>query len=152
MMKPGAILKRFLGLLRETLGRWRADQAPRMAAALAYYTTFSIGPISLMFKVVPDAKTRWNEVWLGGGLTAFFFVLGKILIGLYLGKSGLATRYGAAGSLVIFLAWIYYSAQIFLAGAEFTRTLAERHRGAVRPAEDAQPISIEKVASAPGRK
>jgi membrane protein len=71
---------------------------------------------ALMFKVVPDARLRWRDVLGGGALTAALFTIGKILIGLYLGKSGTAGKYGAAGSLAVFLIWIYYSAQILLMG------------------------------------
>jgi membrane protein len=98
----------------------------------------------LIFKIVPDARLRWDDVMLGGGLTAALFTVGKILIGLYLGKSGVAGKYGAAGSLAVFLIWIYYSAQILFLGAEFTRAWARRHGGPVPPDSDARRVKREK--------
>ena len=76
---------------------------------------------ALLFKVLPSAVVPWRDVWLGSVITAILFSVGKFMIGLYLGNSGIASSYGAAGSLVVILVWIYYSAQILLFGAEFTR-------------------------------
>src|SRR6185436_19349009 len=72
---------------------------------------------AMMFKELPDARTRWRDVWLGAVLTAVLFTIGKWLIGLYLGHSALASGYGAAGSFVILLMWLYYSSQVVLLGA-----------------------------------
>ncbi|MBZ5586917.1 MAG: YihY/virulence factor BrkB family protein, partial [Acidobacteriia bacterium] len=85
-----------------------------------------------MFAVLPDAKIRWRDVWLGAWITSVLFTVGKFLIGLYLGHSGAATAYGAAGSLVLVVLWIYYSSIILLLGAEFTEVWATRN-GAVQP-------------------
>lgn len=85
---------------------------------------------ALIFKVLPDAHIQWKDVWLGAVLTAALFTIGKFLIGLYLGKSALSSTYGAAGSLVIILIWVYYSSQILFFGAEFTQVYAE-HRGKI---------------------
>jgi membrane protein len=79
-----------------------------------------------IYKILPDADLAWRDVWIGAALTAVLFTLGKYLIGLYLGSSGMSTTYGAAGSLAVFLIWIYYSAQIFYFGAEFTQVYARR--------------------------
>jgi membrane protein len=95
---------------------------------------------ALIFKVVPDARTRWGDVWLGAAITAALFTAGKFLIGLYLGKSGVSGRYGAAGSLVVFLIWIYYSAQILFLGSEFTRVWAEVRGKGVAPDPDAERV------------
>ena len=76
---------------------------------------------ALLFKVLPSAVVPWRDVWLGSVITAILFSVGKFVIGLYLGNSAIASSYGAAGSLVVILVWIYYSAQILLFGAEFTR-------------------------------
>ncbi|HSP96212.1 MAG TPA: YihY/virulence factor BrkB family protein [Candidatus Dormibacteraeota bacterium] len=84
---------------------------------------------ALMFKLLPDAHVRWAEVWFGALCTAVLFELGKLLVGLYLGRAGLASAYGAAGSLVVVLVWVYYSAQILFFGAELTRVVAQRRRG-----------------------
>jgi membrane protein len=82
-----------------------------------------------MFKVLPDAKISWRSVWVGAAFTAVLFVVGKFLIGLYLGKSNPGQAYGAAGSLAVLLLWIYYSSLIVLFGAEFTETWAQDRRG-----------------------
>jgi membrane protein len=88
----------------------------------------SFGLITLLFagiyKVLPDRHVTWQHVWIGSVATAFLFTVGKFLIGLYLGSSTIASSYGAAGGLIIILLWIYYSAQIFLIGAEFTKVYA----------------------------
>jgi len=83
---------------------------------------------AMMFKLLPDAPVAWRDVWLGALLTAVLFTIGKLLIGLYLGKSAVGNAYGAAGSLVVLLVWIYYSSQILFFGAELTHAYAERRR------------------------
>ena len=75
---------------------------------------------ALIYKLMPNVKIGWNEVWLGAVITAVLFSIGKVLIGLYIGRSAIASGFGAAGSLVALLVWVYYSAQVFLLGAEFT--------------------------------
>ena len=75
---------------------------------------------ALIYKLMPRVNVRWNDVWLGAAVTALLFTVGRFLIGLYIGKSDIASGFGAAGSLIIVFVWIYYSAQIFLMGAEFT--------------------------------
>ena len=86
-----------------------------------------------MFKFLPDAEIDWRDVWVGAGVTTFLFIVGKFLIGLYLGQSDPGQPFGAAASLAILLVWIYYASLILLLGAEFTETWAnERGRG-VRP-------------------
>jgi membrane protein len=82
---------------------------------------------ALLYKVVPDVPIQWRDVWIGAGVTSLLFAIGKFLIGLYLGKASVGSAYGAAGSLVVFIVWVYYSAQIFFLGAEFTHVFAERH-------------------------
>lgn len=86
-----------------------------------------------MFKVLPDAKVAWGSAWVGGTATAVLFVVGKFLIGLYIGKSNPGEAYGAAGSLIVLLLWIYYSALIVLFGAEFTETWAEKRGEGIEP-------------------
>ena len=91
-------------------------------------SVISFGVIACLFaviyKVLPDAPLSWRDVWIGAAFTAGLFSLGKYVIGLYLGNSGLASSFGAAGSLIALLLWVYYSAQIFFLGAEFTRQYA----------------------------
>ena len=88
---------------------------------------------ALLYKYVPDAEIGWQDVWLGGCITAGLFTLGKTAIGFYLGQASVGSAYGAAGSLVVLLVWVYYSALIMFFGAEFTHVWATRH-GAVTPA------------------
>ncbi|HEX2249428.1 MAG TPA: YihY/virulence factor BrkB family protein [Gemmatimonadales bacterium] len=89
----------------------------------------SLGVITLLFamvyKVLPDVKLAWRDVWVGGLVTAGLFTIGKLVIGLYLGTTSVASTYGAAGSVIVILVWVYYSAQIVLLGAEFTREYVE---------------------------
>jgi len=80
----------------------------------------------LIFQYIPDARTSWRDCWIGGLVTAGLFSLGKTLIGVYLGKAGIGTEYGEAGSLVVVVVWVYYSSQIFFFGAELTHVLSQR--------------------------
>lgn len=88
---------------------------------------------ALIYKYLPDVKIRWKDVWVGAIITAVLFSFGKFLIGLYLGRSSFGSAYGAAGSLIIFLAWVFYSAQILLFGAEFTQVYARKYGKRIRP-------------------
>jgi membrane protein len=92
---------------------------------------------ALILKVLPDAEIRWRDVWIGATLTSFLFSLGKFLLGVYLHYSNVTTGYGAAGSLVIVLLWVYYGAQILMFGAAFTRAWSERFGPGVKPAGNA---------------
>ena len=96
---------------------------------------------ALIYKVLPDAEFSWRDVWMGAAVTALLFTIGKFVLGLYLGNQTMTSAYGAAGSLVVLLIWIYYSAQIFFFGAEFTQVYARRIGDGVVPDENAQPIS-----------
>jgi membrane protein len=80
---------------------------------------------ALIFKYVPDTKIAWNQVWVGSFATALLFAIGKSLIGLYLGKAAVGSAYGAAGSLIVIIVWVYYSSQIFFFGAELTHVRAK---------------------------
>lgn len=95
----------------------------------------------LIFKVVPDVELRWREVWRGALVTALLFTGGKFLIGLYLGRSSVASPFGAAGSVVALVVWIYYSAQILFFGAELTRADVEQRGRRVKPSKNAVPIT-----------
>ena len=94
-------------------------------------TVISVALLSVLFaaiyKVLPDRRLEWRDVLVGAGVTAVLFTLGKSLIGWYIGSSAVASTYGAAGALVVLLLWVYYSAQIFLLGAEFTKAYANQH-------------------------
>jgi membrane protein len=93
---------------------------------------------AMIYKFVPDAKIQWKDVWVGAALTAILFTIGKSAIGLYLGSSGVASAYGAAGSLVTILLWVFYSSLIFLFGAEFTQDYASTYGSGVFPAPHAE--------------
>jgi len=99
---------------------------------------------ALLYKVVPDVHIEWGDVWIGAAVTSLLFSIGKFLIGLYLGKAGVGSAYGAAGSLVVFLVWVYYSAQIFFLGAQFTHVFSERRgsRAKARIGAAARPADV----------
>src|SRR5581483_2293439 len=82
---------------------------------------------ALIYKILPDTYIAWRDVWLGSAVTSLLFSVGKLLIGIYIGKAGVASSYGAAGSLLVILAWVYYSAMIVYLGAEFTKVYADRY-------------------------
>jgi len=110
-------------------GKFFSDLLPIAPFVLGIiYFLFSFAAITILFaliyKFVPAAKVAWRDVWVGAIATAFLFTLGKTLIGLYLGKAGIGSAYGAAGSLIVVIVWVYYSAQIFFFGAEFTYAYA----------------------------
>jgi membrane protein len=95
---------------------------------------------ALIFRTVPAAKVRWRDVWIGAAVTSVLFNIGRWAIGFYLAHSDTSSYFGAAGSLVVLVIFIYYSAQIFFLGAEFTQVFANRYGGRVRPDSHAQPI------------
>jgi membrane protein len=92
-------------------------------ASFAILTTI----LAFIYRYVPHINIAWRDVWLGAAVTAVLFIVGRYLIGLYLGTAGIGSGFGAAGSLVVLLMWVYYTAQIFLLGAEFTWVYAHRH-------------------------
>lgn len=113
------------------------------AGSLVPLLTFVISPVLywlpfiLIYKLLPQGKVRWRDVWPGAALAAILFWIGGQLIGLYLTRSSFTSVYGAAGSLVAFLIWVYYSAQIFLFGAKFTQLYAELYGAPITPADNA---------------
>ena len=113
-------------------GGWAMGLFPGAEALLQIINAvISLGIATLLFamifKVMPQARVGWRDVWVGAGVTAVLFEVGKTLIGLYIGKSSVTSSFAAAGSLVVLLLWVYYSAQIFLLGAEFTWVYAHDH-------------------------
>ena len=97
------------------------------AANFAVSVTVMTVLFAMIYKFIPRVAIRWRDVWIGALVTSVLFSLGKFLIGIYIGKAGVESSYGAAGALVVLLIWVYYSAQIFLLGAEFTKVYAESH-------------------------
>jgi len=100
---------------------------------------------AMIFKILPDVKINWHDVWVGAALSALLFDMGKLLLGLYLGRSSVASAYGAAGSLVVVLLWVYYSAQILLFGGEVTHLYADRYGSRVRPVAGAKFVAGRKA-------
>ena len=121
-----------VGTAVSALGKW---WSPIFGGweVLAQVVTFVFGLVvstvafAMIYKLMPRAKVEWHDVWIGAFVTAVLFSLGRFLIGLYIGKSGVASGFGAAGSLVLVFIWVYYSAQIFLLGAEFTWAYANAY-------------------------
>ncbi|MDF5735244.1 MULTISPECIES: YihY/virulence factor BrkB family protein [unclassified Nostoc] len=95
----------------------------------------------LIFKVLPDVKITWNDVFIGSVITSFLFSIGRFLLGQYLGNGSFGSTYGAAGSLVVILAWVNYAAQILFFGAEFTQVYARRYGSGITPTKNAVPLS-----------
>jgi membrane protein len=95
---------------------------------------------ALLLRVVPDIKTPWKGIWPGAAVTALLFSVGKFALGLYLGRASVASPYGAAGSVVVLVIWVYYAAQIVFLGAEFTRAYVRARGLEIKPARDAVPV------------
>ena len=132
-------------------GQWLGGMFPAIETVVQIANSIlSLAVITLLFamifKFMPDAKIAWRDVWIGAFITAALFTVGKLALGLYLGKSGVGSSYGAAGSLIVLLIWVYYSSQIVFFGAEFTRAYANRFGSRIVPADNA--FSTHKNASA----
>jgi membrane protein len=130
-----AVLSSFTGMLRSLLG-----DATLIAHVVDILVSFGFVTLlfALIYKYVPDVEIEWRDVWVGAALTAILFTVGKYIIGLYIGTSGVSSTFGAAGSLITILVWVYYSSLIFFLGAEFTRVYATQYGSGVAPAENAQ--------------
>jgi membrane protein len=93
---------------------------------------------AMIYRYLPDAQIAWRDVWLGAFITTLLFLLGKTIIGIYIGHSSVGSTFGAASSLVVLLIWAYYASQIFLFGAEFTKVYANRYGSRIRPEPGAE--------------
>ncbi|HXG64903.1 MAG TPA: YihY/virulence factor BrkB family protein [Blastocatellia bacterium] len=131
-----ALGKYFEGLLPLPAFVW---QAANLVISFGVITLL----FALIYKILPDVEIAWGDVWVGAAITSLLFTIGKFLIGLYLGRSTIGSTYGAAGSLVVILIWIYYSAQILFFGAEFTQVYANQYGSRIKPDEDAMPVTEE---------
>lgn len=120
----GDLLNNYLGGAGELIGQI-------VQIVLGLLVTW--GLFAVMFKVLPDAKIRWQDVWVGALVTAILFTIGRFLIGLYLGRSESANAFGAAAALAIIFVWIYYAAIILFLGAEFTQVWVKRHGRTIEP-------------------
>ncbi len=117
--------------------------SPTVVRALNFFIPLAVMTIlfALIFKFLPDAEIRWRDVWIGALLTSVLFIIGQFVLGIYLTHTATGSTYGAAGSLVIFMVWIYYSAQILFFGAEFAKVYATRHGREIEPAPNARRIT-----------
>ncbi len=120
-----------------------------LSIAISIYLIFDFAVIAtlfaMIFKILPDVKTRWNDVWIGAVMTAAFFSVGKWALGLYLGSGTAASAYGAASSLITLLLWVYYSSQILLFGAEFTQVYAKEFGSPIKPNKYAVQIEHQEI-------
>ena len=141
------VLSAALSALGKWWGGWFEGWAV-LLEALNFAVSFAIttGLFALIYKFLPRAEIAWHDVWIGAAVTALLFAVGKFLIGLYIGRSGIASGFGAAGSFVVLLIWVYYSTQIFLLGAEFTWVYA--HERGSRRGRD-RPGAAKRAAAAP---
>jgi membrane protein len=132
------------------LGRWW-DPASSGWLTFASLAQFSLGVLMLtavfamIYKIMPRVQIDWRDVWIGAAVTSLLFIAGKYLIGAYIGRTGVTSSFGAAASLIIVLLWVYYSAQIFLFGAEFTWVYTHRYGS-----RKGQPMGADRSLSAPG--
>ena len=148
----------FLGALAlQALVTALPDWAPlsltaNLGASAVLFTLLS----AAVYQILPDADIRWRDVWIGAAVTAVLFSLGQLALGIYLGRSSVGSSYGAAGSLVAVLLWLYYSGMAFFFGAEFTQVWARRRGRRITPTRGAHRVETRKVleasvASSPGR-
>jgi membrane protein len=139
------IVSLVLGAAVSALGKWWGStfgswEVFGQAVNVAVGFTVTTGAFAMIYKLMPRVDVRWHDVWLGAVVTSALFTAGKFLIGLYIGKTGLASGFGAAGSVAVIFVWVYYSAQIFLMGAEFTWVYA-RTFGSMRSIAVSQEIA-----------
>ncbi|HEY2561555.1 MAG TPA: YihY/virulence factor BrkB family protein [Caldimonas sp.] len=144
-----------LGAVISALGKWWGPMFGGwvvLAQGVNIVVGFGLTTVvfAMIYKMMPRARVQWHDVWLGAIVTALLFTIGKFLIGLYIGKSGIASGFGAAASLVIVFLWVYYSAQIFLLGAEFTWVYA-RTLGSMRDVASPEQAAGEKAVEADRR-
>lgn len=124
------------------LGKWWGPAFGVLAHTVDVLLSFALVTVvfALIYRFIPRVQVAWHDVWLGAAVTSLLFAVGKFLIGLYLGQASIASTFGAAGSLVVLMVWVYYSAQIFLFGAEFTWVYAHE-LGSRRGQADPRPAS-----------
>ena len=127
------------------VGKYAASIIPVPEVVLHLFNTLLsflviTGLFAAIYKIVPDIQIEWRDVLLGAAVTSLLFTVGKLAIGIYLGKASFASTYGAAASIVLFIIWVYYSGQIFFMGAEFTRAFAHRYGSQPGPHPDLMSI------------
>jgi membrane protein len=127
-----------------SIGKYASSHLPGgqfLWQALQLIVSFGVITVlfAMIFRFLPDIRIEWHDVWFGAAFTSLLFVLGKFALGLYLGRKSVGSAYGAAGSLVVLLLWIYWSASILFFGAEFTQVYAKKHGSMRAPVEDRRP-------------
>ncbi|WP_304517245.1 YihY/virulence factor BrkB family protein [Cecembia rubra] len=149
VMIASLILEAALLIVSEYLTEYIVEINIQLFALINFAVTQLVLVIifALMFKILPDARVRWRDTWLGAIITMVLFGIGKYLISLYIGNSDLGTTYGAAGSLAVLLVWIYYSLVIFLFGGQLTYYLAEHIGGGVVPLPQAVKVELKELDS-----
>ncbi|HLJ94443.1 MAG TPA: YihY/virulence factor BrkB family protein [Gemmataceae bacterium] len=134
------VISTILTALASLWGDWQVSIIGHVLSVIGSLIVITL-LFAMIYRYLPDAKIAWSDVWLGAAVTAVLFTIGKFLIGLYLGRSSVSSAYGAAGSLAVLLIWLYYAAQIFLFGAEFTKVYADKYGSRIVPAENAEPVT-----------
>jgi len=130
------------------LGKWMEGFSflpPQVLQVMNFVISFAIITLlfAMIYKVLPDVEISYRDVWLGAAMTSLLFTIGKFALGLYLGRAGVTSAYGAAGSLILILLWIYYAAQILFFGAEFTQIYAAKYGSKILPSPNAVPVTEE---------
>lgn len=133
------IISAALAAMGSLLGDWQTGIVGQIISIVVNLVVITL-LFAMIFRYLPDAHVAWRDVWFGSIVTAILFVIGKSLIGIYLGSSGLASGYGAAGSLAVLLVWLYYSSQIFLFGGELTQAFARLRGADIVPKENAEMV------------
>jgi membrane protein len=128
------IVSMLIGPIIEQGGVW---QVLSIVVSLCIFTLL----FAMMFKYLPDVEITWPTVWVGAAVTAVLFTLGKFLIGLYLGHGGVGSAYGAAGSVIALLVWVYFTSLVVLYGAEVTQVYARRTGKRITPSDRAVPLT-----------
>ena len=147
LMLVSLVLDTALVAFGEKLSIWLSEFTVTVVAVLNVLVSFGVITLifAMIFKVLPDARIRWRDVFSGAVITALLFTLGKYLIGLYISLAGVGDTYGAAGAVVIILVWVYYSTVIVLYGAHFTHVFTREHGAGIIPAPHAALDRLEKV-------
>lgn len=137
----------FLGIINDFLEKELSGIAVYFMTAANAFISLLVSTVifAVIFKVLPDAKTRWYNVWVGATVTAVLFVVGKYVLNIYFKHDPLADTYGAAGSLVLILVWVYYTSIIFLLGAEFTQVYSQEHDKGIIPEEHAVKVEVQEI-------
>lgn len=144
VMAIGALLlfSLFATTFLAAVGGWWFDRSPLVVHAIEFFTSFVVITLlfAMIYKILPSRRIAWSDVWVGAAVTSLLFWLGKYLIALYISHAAVDSRFGAAGTLVVVILWVYYSSQVFFLGAEFTREYALEH-GSKRHERKGRPLS-----------